>query len=77
MTTKTNLISENYLELTPAYGRDYKNAALAKAAFMNGSDFILASVGFRGTYCSVRDFEPGTKVNIRYAKLAKVVVVSA
>lgn len=66
MTTK-HLISEDYMELCPAYGRDYTNRAAAKADFLAGKDFKGDyTVGF--AYCSCRDFAPGTKVNVRYNK---------
>jgi hypothetical protein len=29
-----------YYELSPAYGRDYKNAAAAKSDWANGKDFM-------------------------------------
>jgi hypothetical protein len=75
------MITEDFLELVPAYGRDYKNALDAKRAFTGspaGShphDWELASVGYNGKYCSVRDFKPGTKVNLRYRQLTRVAVV--
>lgn len=70
------MITENYVELTPAYGRDYKSAADAIVAFFGGKDWKLASVGYRGTYCSVRDFAPGVTVNLRYRCNTRVAVVA-
>ncbi len=70
-----NKITENYLELAPAYGRDYKSAALVTTDFLNGKDFKMMSVGHGDGYCSVRDFAPGVKVNLRYKRLASVAVV--
>lgn len=75
METKTNQITQNWTEVSPAYGRDYKSAAQAKTDFLEGKDFKLETIGLGGTYCSVCDFAPGVKVNVRYARLTKVVVV--
>lgn len=62
--------------LTPAYGRDYKNVADIVSAFKSGEDFVLHS-GNRRTYCSVRDFEEGCTVILRYAnfRLATTCIV--
>lgn len=56
-------------ELTPAYGRDYKSKSEACEAFKSGKDFKLARTG---QFCSIRDFEPGCTVIIRYGQLRKV-----
>lgn len=61
----------NYLELVPAYGRDYKSAKDVKADFLAGKDFALP-FAFGGRYCSVRDFAKGQAVLLRFAKLTKV-----
>lgn len=61
----------NYLELCPAYGRDYKNATAAKADFLAGRDFVLP-FALGGRYCSVRDFATGQAVLLRYSRLEKV-----
>jgi hypothetical protein len=50
---------------TPAYGRDYTSAAKAKAGFLSGVDWILNNQ-MTTTPCSVRDFKPGQRVQIRY-----------
>lgn len=65
--------------LIPAYGRDYKSAAAVKADFEAGKDFIVQD------YFSPYDGKPANKeslvqagvkrVEIRYARLAKLVVV--
>lgn len=64
------MITQNWLEIGPAYGRDYKSAKDAKADFLNGKDFEnlsrLQTGG--GTYCSIRDFAPGTSVILRYKR---------
>jgi hypothetical protein len=61
-----------WLELVPAYGRDYKSQAEVKAAWNRGEDFKLPY----GPYCNKADAErEGAKVIIRYSKLMKVVSV--
>ncbi len=71
---KVYMITEQYLELIPTYGRDYKNRAAVETAFLEGKDFEVASLGFGGRYCSVRDFAPGTLVNLRYKQKRSVTV---
>lgn len=68
----SNKITQNYLTLAPAYGRDYQSAREAKQSFLSGKDWIDARCG---SYCSVSDFEAGVTVNLRYGKLRKVAVV--
>jgi hypothetical protein len=70
-----NKISENWLELLPAYGRDYKNAKSVIADFNNGKDFQLASIMYGGQYCSKNDFAPGTAVILRYNRQTKTAVI--
>ena len=60
-----------YITVSPAYGREYKNRAAAKAAWNNGDDFIIRTVGIRGTYISKRDVTTET-INIRYDEDRKV-----
>ena len=70
------MITQNYLTISPAYGRDYKKASDATKDFVEGKDFIMESLMAGGwTYCSVRDFAPGVVVSVRYAKMRKVVNV--
>lgn len=66
------MITENYLTISPAYGRDYKNGKLAGADFAAGKDFCMESLGQNGTYCSIRDFAKGVTVSIRYNKQQNV-----
>jgi len=65
--------------LTPAYGRDYKNAEDARQAFLSGKDFIFHEVGSRWDRkpCSIRDFKAGEtpSVTIRYNRLRSSIVV--
>ena len=58
--------------VSPAYGRDYTKSGDAINAFLAGKDFKHEP---SGSYCSVRDFEPGALVEICYAKLAKSVAL--
>lgn len=70
-------ITQQYLTLTPAYGRDYKSAREAKQSFMAGQDWQIASVfgGNAGRYCSLSDFAPKVSVELRYGKLTKSTIV--
>lgn len=67
------------MTLIPAYGRDYKSKAEVIAAFEADKDFQIADISspWDGRYCNRADLSgSGLKgVNIRYAKLTKVVVV--
>lgn len=64
-------MSTNYVEVMPAYGRDYKSAAAAKADWNNGLDFMESTTR---RYCSKRDFQnqPDTQIIIRYGQLRKL-----
>jgi hypothetical protein len=62
--------------LVPAYGRDYKSKAEVLAAWDGGSDFRIANLGpDSGSYVTKDELPKGAKVNIRYGKLRKVVVL--
>lgn len=56
------------ITLTPAYGRDYKTAKQARAAWAAGLDWILNDPAsrFNGKPISIRDLPPGTGVRLRY-----------
>jgi len=63
------------MSVIPAYGRDYKSAKAAKAAWESGKvDFILKDMSspWDGKYCSGRDFY-GQSVEIRYQKKTRLV----
>ncbi len=63
-----------YYELTPAYGRDYKNAAEVKAAWTAGKDFEGDyQLGFKPV--NIEDIPKPCTVNLRYAKQRKLAVV--
>lgn len=68
------MITQNYLCISPAYGRDFLSAKAVIEHFNSGADFKMESLGQGGTYCSKSDFEKGVMVTIRYNKLRKVTV---
>ncbi len=63
-----------YKTLVPAYGRDYKSAKAARADFLIGRDWIIADITdpYDGKPCSVRDFDAGMGITLRYKKLASL-----
>lgn len=69
------MIVENYLTVSPAYGREYTKASAAMQDWLEGRDFKMESMIGSGSYCSIRDFAAKTKVQVRYSRLTKVVVV--
>lgn len=69
-------ITTNWMELQPAYGRDYKNKKEVEAAFREGKDF-MGDYTINFQMCSIRDFEPKAKVLLRYkanSQVASVIV---
>lgn len=58
--------------LSPAYGRDYKSAKAVKDDWQVGRDFRTVS----GQMCSIQDFGPEDKLEVRYARLTKLTFVS-
>ena len=61
-----------YIEVVPAYGRDYTNQKSVQADWDAGKDFMVASFGASG-YLNKQDaLNAGIKVIIRYAKQMKV-----
>lgn len=60
-----------FYELTPAYGRDYKNKAEVTNAFKEGKDFS-GDYQMNFAYCSIRDFKPGDTVLLRYKRNTQV-----
>jgi hypothetical protein len=60
-----------WLELIPAYGRDYKNQAEVKKAWNEQNDFLVAPFG---PHINKQDAErEGANIIIRYDRLRKVV----
>jgi hypothetical protein len=62
-------ITTGYVEVVPAYGRDYKSKKEVLADWKAEKDFQIASTG---QYCSIRDFAVGVTVNLRYKKQTQV-----
>jgi hypothetical protein len=71
---KTNqqgkIITDN-LTLIPAYGRQPQTIKEATTSFLNGQDWELVHLG-SSTYCSIRDFAPGTWVALRFRHLRSI-----
>jgi hypothetical protein len=68
-----------HVTLTPAYGRDYKSKAAVEADIRAGKDFVFNAYGDPGDgrYCNLQDLQGKYKsVNVRYAKLTKVAVIT-
>lgn len=60
----------SWIEVTPAYGRDYTTAKAAKQDWKDGKDFRETS---SGSYITKAEAEKlGLSVTIRYAKSLKV-----
>lgn len=59
----------NYAELTPSYGRDYRTASAAIAAFKGGEDWTYAPTRQQ---TSIRDTVPGEAVILRFDRDRKV-----
>lgn len=68
----TDLFSQDYAVLTPAYGRDYKSQSAIKRDFNENKDFVLASTG---QYINKAQIKPGTTVSLRYSQMRRVVNV--
>jgi hypothetical protein len=66
-----------YIEVVPAYGRDYKTAKEVKAAWAEGKDFQIASIDHpnSGGYVNKDDAVKGITFNVRYKRLTQVVVI--
>lgn len=61
-----------YVTVTPAYGRDYKSLAAAKADWEAGKDFILQDITspWDGKPCNKEDMKDA-HVIVRYGKMRK------
>jgi len=69
-----------HITLTPAYGRDYKNADEVTAAWNGSKDFAIQSGRDTGRYVNIDQVDAllndGVyEVNIRYKKLRSVCVI--
>jgi hypothetical protein len=60
-----------YINLTPAYGRDYKYKAEIIADLLQEKDFIM-NTPHGSTYINFPQIEVGTVMQVRYSKLRKV-----
>ena len=58
-----------YHVVSPAYGRDYKNPESLVEDWEGGKDFIYNGPEITGTYCSIRDFNPGDTIELRFNRL--------
>lgn len=67
----------NYVTLTPAYGRDYKNKSEVKTAWESDKDFLIQSFGhpYDGKPMNKAQATAGTVYNIRYCRMTKVLPV--
>jgi hypothetical protein len=65
------------ITVVPAYGRDYSKAVDVLADFNAGKDFIIQDFSLPAVPVNKPQFQAGVRVNIRYAKLRKVVVAVA
>lgn len=71
----SELITRNWMQLIPAYGRDYNTGVEAETAFRSGVDWCGDySLGFM--LCSIQNFAKGTKVILYYNGFRKQKVVT-
>jgi hypothetical protein len=64
-----------YIEVTPAYGRDYTSQKAVKEAWAAGADLKIVTFGpHMGRYVNNAD-AADLKVLVRYAKLQRMVSV--
>ena len=65
------------MTLTPAYGRDYKSQKAVEEDFNLDKDFIINDImsPWNGKPCNKSSLGKGETVQIRYAKLRKVIVI--
>ena len=68
-----------YVNVRPAYGRDYRSKKALLSDWDEGKDFIITNITHRdcGRYVNVTDLkrEGHVIVNARYDKLRKVCVI--
>jgi hypothetical protein len=68
-----------YLEVSPAYGRDYKSGSAAQQDWLDGKDFRIETLG-RDTGRMInlpQAEEAGLKITIRYKRMTQVTVAPA
>ena len=62
--------------VSPAYDRDYKSKAEASLDWLDGKDFVYENIGpDMGRYVSRKDLPKGSRVEIRYNKKQRLVVI--
>lgn len=65
-----------FIEVVPAYGRDYKSAKDLKSDWNAGKDFKIVTFGpDDGRYINKADLRPGDKIIARYRKLTQTVML--
>jgi hypothetical protein len=66
-----------WLNLLPAYGRDYKTAKQVKEAWSQGKDFIIADImhPYSGKPMNKQDARKGETYMIRYDRQMKICVI--
>lgn len=65
-----------FIEVTPAYGRDYKSAKDAKAAWAEGKDWQVQTFPSDcGCYVNKDDAPKGATIILRFCRLEKVATV--
>lgn len=69
------MITKDYMVLQPCYGRDYKTKSEVEAGFRSGEDW-MGDYTIKFAVCSIRDFAKGVKVELRYGRLSKAVIVT-
>ena len=65
------------MTLTPAYGRDYNSQKAVEEDFNLDKDFIINDITspWNGKPCNKSSLGIGDTIQIRYAKLRKVIVI--
>jgi hypothetical protein len=65
-----------YMELVPAYGRDYTSAKQVREAWAQGKDFTIADFGpDEGRKVNKDDAPKGATLNVRYKRLTQICVI--
>ncbi len=66
-----------FVEVSGAYGRDYRSGKAALADWNAGKDFMIQSVGIGGTYINKQDADADETLSIliRYNQMRGVVAV--
>lgn len=66
-----------YLTVVPAYGRDYASQKAVRAAWAEGNDFQVNDMFSPddGRYVNCNDLPAGTKLQVRFHKLTKTMIL--